>query len=152
VKRANFAMPTPRRVFLPGPRRPAQTITQPRLGPDELLHIHITKCDGYTVVHLIGELDLTSSTAAYPTLISLLCQDDPRVVFDMAGVTFADSSGLSMMWHLSDFAVRCEGWVRLSRVAPNVQRIIDMLSRTFPEPLSIYQTTSAAVAGTQLPA
>jgi len=153
AKRPNVAIPAPRRAFIPGPRRPAETIMQPPLGPGpgEMLHIHINKRRGYTVVYLAGELDLTASEIAYPTLVNLLRETDPRLIFDMGGVIFADSWGLSSLWQLSGFAARRSGWVRLSRVAPNVQRIIDMLSRGFPEPLSIYETVSAAVTGTQLP-
>lgn len=153
-KRPAVTIPASRRAFIPGPRRPAETNSQPRLGPGpgELLHIHINKRDGYTVVYLAGELDLKASEAAYPTLVNLLRETDPRLIFDMRGVIFADSWGLSMLWQLSGFATRRDGWVRLSRVACNVQRIIDMISHMFPEPLSIYETTSAAVATKQLPA
>ena len=100
AKRPNVAIPAPRRAFIPGPRRPAETIMQPPLGPGpgEMLHIHINKRRGYTVVYLAGELDLTASEIAYPTLVNLLRETDPRLIFDMGGVIFA-RNGAPVRWN-----------------------------------------------------
>ncbi|MEY9930785.1 anti-anti-sigma factor [Catenulispora sp. GP43] len=153
TKCPSLALPAPRRAFIPGPRRQAETIGLPRFRPEkgELLHVRITKRDGYTVVSLTGELDLTTSEAALPTLVSLLCEAGPRLIFDMGAVTFADSWGLSSLWQISDLATRHGGWARLAGVRAQQLLIIGLLSHTFPEPLSIYETVSAAAVGSQLP-
>ena len=49
------------------------------------------------VVALIGELDAAASDGAWDTLSALIDDDTEELVFDVSGLTFIDSRGLSVL-------------------------------------------------------
>ncbi|WP_194892367.1 STAS domain-containing protein [Catenulispora pinisilvae] len=97
VKRPNITIPTSRRTFIPGPRRPAETITRPRFRPDGTEPLHINIRDGYALVYFAGELDIVTRDATYATLVNLLYGTDPRLILDLRGVNFIDVVGVSTL-------------------------------------------------------
>jgi anti-sigma B factor antagonist len=57
----------------------------------------IDRTDGATVVHLAGELDLYNAQAVRDALIAC-CEESPgRLVVDLAGVKFIDSTALGVL-------------------------------------------------------
>jgi len=76
--------------------------------------------DGYVVVELRGELDVTTVPILRPVLHALLDGKTPRIILDLAELTFIDSSALTAIV-IADRRARQLG-VTLTLAAP--QRIV----------------------------
>ena len=63
---------------------------------DDRFTMTITERDGLTLVELTGELDLASSPELGSALEGL-SGDDRRVVLDLRGLSFMDSTGLALI-------------------------------------------------------
>jgi len=70
--------------------------------------------DDTVVVTMRGSLDMSSSTVVSTTLDQVLDRPGPRVVVDLAGVEFCDSSGLGAFVTGHDRAAAAGGWLRLA--------------------------------------
>jgi anti-anti-sigma factor len=81
------------------------------------------------VIVLRGELDISTADAARAVLDSSLSNQPDRVVFEMAGLTFMDSSGIAVLVHAANRAK----YVELRHPSAIIRRIIEItgLSRTF---------------------
>lgn len=76
---------------------------------------------GVLTLSIIGELDL-SSIESVSTAIDKAWSGNPhRVVFDLRGLTFMDSSGIALMLQVS----RRVGKVEVRDAAPMVRRVIE---------------------------
>ncbi|NUW32657.1 STAS domain-containing protein [Nonomuraea sp. SMC257] len=76
------------------------------------------------VVRLTGELDMSSKHLLTTALAGPLAAERPRIVLDMAGLRFCDSSGL---WQLIDSQRRAEsrgGGLRLAGVRGVLARLL----------------------------
>lgn len=81
------------------------------------------------VVEVVGELDMFTAPRLRDALALLVDgQDSPeRLVIDLAGVTFMDSTGFLAL----DEGTSRNGWrgyTELRNLTPQVQRVIDLLS------------------------
>lgn len=92
--------------------------------PDELTVSVGRDPDGTPVITLTGALDLTGTAAAERAFASLPdagpAAGPGAVVADVAGLTFMDSSGLTVLVQ----AVRRGQVLRLRRPSPNIERLI----------------------------
>jgi anti-sigma B factor antagonist len=65
---------------------------------------------GVPVVHLFGELDIATVPCVEAEMEAVVTRADRRIVFDLAQVTFMDSSGIAMLLRaaasVGDVAVR----------------------------------------------
>jgi anti-anti-sigma factor len=57
---------------------------------------------GATIFHLAGELDISSVPDIEAGIDAVLDQAGPRVVFDLTGLTFMDSSGIAMLLRIAE--------------------------------------------------
>lgn len=57
----------------------------------------IDRDDGATIVHLAGELDLYNASAVRETLLTCAEESPQRLVVDLAGVNFIDSTALGVL-------------------------------------------------------
>ncbi len=81
---------------------------------------------GATRVRLEGELDLASAHAIEERLAAIEEQRPERVVIDLGGLTFIDSSGLRVFL-LADSRAREQGFELLLAPGPEpVQRVFEM--------------------------
>lgn len=97
---------------------------------DESFHVDVTRAEGVARLSLVGELD----AAAVPTLAGYLetADDDTnRVVIDLDGLTFIDSSGVEAIRAAERRSVEvmsarhpCRG-VRRVFEATGLERLID---------------------------
>jgi anti-sigma B factor antagonist len=102
-----------------------------------------TRDDGdATVVTLSGELDIASADGLREHLTSLLAGGHIRIVIDLAGLTFCDSTGLSTFVRASHGAVEHGGYLRLAAPNTHVARVLSIvgLLDLFPT----YQTVDGA--------
>lgn len=70
--------------------------------------------DASVVVTVRGNLDVDSATVLTTTLEQVLDQPAPKVVVDLSGIQFCDSTGLSAFVLGHQRAVAGGGWLRLA--------------------------------------
>ncbi len=70
--------------------------------------------DESVVVTVRGNLDVTSATVLSTTLDQVLERPHPRVVVDLSGVGFCDSTGMRAFVAGDDRARGAGGWMRLA--------------------------------------
>ena len=99
--------------------------------------------DGTAVVALTGDVDLQSSPAVRQQLLSSF-DNYSRVVVDLAGVTYIDSSGVASLVEAFQLARKKGGYFALVSVSAAVMRVLSLarLDRVF----AIHPTVEAAVA------
>lgn len=85
--------------------------------------------DGELVIALRGELDLSNIEAARAVVEAGVAAGPDRLVFEMSGLTFMDSSGIALLID----ATRELDRVVLRNLRPEVRRVIEItgLSGTF---------------------
>jgi anti-sigma B factor antagonist len=90
------------------------------------LSILVQRQPSEVVVTLSGELDLSSAPRLSDTIGDLLRTAPPRIVLDMAGVTFCDSQGLGTLVVLSRRASLAQSYLVLTNVADFLLRVLDI--------------------------
>jgi anti-sigma B factor antagonist len=98
----------------------------------------VVQADGEVLVELIGELDLATSPLLERALEDVAASAGGRVVVDLRGLTFMDSTGLRVLMRW-DLAGREAGLERVFIAGPDaVQRVFEatrLLERvTFVDP------------------
>jgi anti-anti-sigma factor len=78
------------------------------------------------VVSLAGEIDLSTAPRLAGTITDLLGEAPPRLVLDMAGVTFCDSQGLGTLVVLSRKAGLAHSCLVLTNVGDFLLRVLDI--------------------------
>jgi anti-anti-sigma factor len=78
------------------------------------------------VVSLVGEIDLSTVGKLSSTVSAVLAEAPPRVVLDMAGVTFCDSQGLGTLVVLSRKATMAQSCLVLTNVGDFLLRVLDI--------------------------
>jgi anti-anti-sigma factor len=90
------------------------------------LSISVRREPSEAVVSLVGEIDLSTVGRLSGTISSLLAEPPPRVVLDMAGVTFCDSQGLGTLVVLSRKATMAQSCLVLTNVGDFLLRVLDI--------------------------
>ncbi|MDX6222204.1 MAG: anti-sigma factor antagonist [Frankiales bacterium] len=100
----------------------------------------------FTVVCVAGEIDIATVPDLRDALETALHQNDPRVILDLTGVSFCDSSGLALLVatrrRLPDGAP-----LRLVGAQPMVARVFQLtgLTQVFPLFATVGDAVSAGV-------
>lgn len=97
--------------------------------PDETtsspLHIDIRRDGRTTVLRLTGELDMATADVLRHHILLALGQHDPdRLLLDLTGLEFADSSGLAAMVWAHRLLTERGRQLRLYRPQPGVRRVL----------------------------
>ncbi|MER6694530.1 STAS domain-containing protein [Streptomyces minutiscleroticus] len=79
-----------------------------------------------TIVRLQGEVDLGSAGRLRQALTADTADPAPRIVVDLGGVTFLDSSGINALVAAYRVLRDTSGWLRLAGPQPPVQRILEL--------------------------
>jgi anti-anti-sigma factor len=74
----------------------------------------------------VGEIDLSTAPRLSSTVGDLLAAAPPRIVLDMAGVTFCDSQGLGTLVVLSRKADFAHSYLVLTNVGDFLLRVLDI--------------------------
>ena len=91
--------------------------------PDDDLEIDVTENGGLSVVTVRGEIDIVSVTALAAALDSI--EYNGRLVVDMSGVEFMDSTGLAAILRQSIARRDAGGWFYLRKVSEPVRRLLE---------------------------
>lgn len=100
--------------------------------------------DDSVVVTVRGNLDIDSATVFATTLDQVLDQSQPRIVVDLSGVEFCDSTGLSAFVVGHNRARRAGGWVRLAAPSDWMGRLLQTVGLAGQIP--VYPTVAEALA------
>ena len=110
------------------------------------MHVSVLdNLDDSVVVTVRGHLDLDSAPVLTTTLDQVLDRPVPRVVVDLSGVEFCDSTGLSAFVVGHNRAPGSGGWVRLAAPSAWLSRLLDTVGLS--DRLSIYPGVADALAG-----
>lgn len=92
-------------------------------------NVEVVSEEGTPVFHVAGELDISSSDSVRPIVDEVLARHPERVVFDLTGLQFMDSSGIAVLLT----AAKSVPTVELRNVPPIMRRVIEMtgLAATF---------------------
>ena len=78
------------------------------------------------VFHLAGEIDVLTVNQLSTLVNEVLAEPPPRIVLDMAGVTFCDSQGLGTLVVLSRKATLAQSYLVLINVGAFLIRVLDI--------------------------
>jgi anti-sigma B factor antagonist len=92
----------------------------------EGLVVSVNRAPTEAVVSLKGAIDMSSVAQMSSAVEHLLVDAPPRVVLDLAGVTFCDSQGLGTLVSLSQKARMVQSVLVLTNVGDFLQRVLDV--------------------------
>lgn len=101
--------------------------------------------DGVLVVRPRGRIDMASAPSLRRRLAGLANSGRPRLVIDLAGVAFVDSSGLGALIGGLKAARQAGGDLRLANCGDQVREVLRIT--TLDRVLRPYDSVEAAVAG-----
>ncbi|MEU4238951.1 STAS domain-containing protein [Actinoplanes sp. NPDC026619] len=90
------------------------------------LTIEVERAPDEVVLHLAGEIDVLTVTNLSAIVNETLIEPPPRIVLDMAGVTFCDSQGLGTLVVLSRKAQHARAVLSLTNVGEFLMRVLDI--------------------------
>jgi anti-sigma B factor antagonist len=113
--------------------------------PDEALAVHESDVDGVRLLEVFGELDLATAPRLCSLLDAARIQRVRRLVVDLTGVDFCDSTGLRALMGAST-ELRHAGGKLAVAVLPDggVARLFDVTG--IHESLPTYDTQEEAIA------
>ena len=90
--------------------------------------------DGYAVVELRGELDVSSASSLRERLLGILADQAPNLILDLSRLTFIDSTGISVLLAAERRAHELGGSLSLAGPQKIVTRVLHItsLDRHFP--------------------
>ena len=102
--------------------------------------------DDSVVVTVRGTLDLDTAPVLRTTMDQIVDRPHPRIVVDLSGVEFCDSTGLSAFVVGHRRAAASGGWVRLAAPGEWLHGLLRTVG-LIPT-LDVYETVADALAGT----
>lgn len=110
------------------------------------MHVSVVdNLDKSIVVTVRGHLDVDSAPVLTTTLDQVLDRPVPRIVVDLSGVEFCDSTGLSAFVVGHNRAAAAGGWVRLAAPGRWLTQLLDTVGLT--RRLDVYPGVADALAG-----
>jgi stage II sporulation protein AA (anti-sigma F factor antagonist) len=99
---------------------------QPADRPDRLCAEHHL-VEGVRVVTLRGEIDHDVQDVLSQALLGGQSAVPPRIVADLSGVTFMDSSGINVFVAAHQQVSVADGWVRIAGAQESVLRVLQLV-------------------------
>ncbi|GAA2446974.1 STAS domain-containing protein [Actinomadura vinacea] len=94
--------------------------------PDVELNVSTASQGGHAVVTATGELDLYTAPRLQTALAGLLREQVDRVVVDMSGIDFCDSTGMNVLLSAMKRLKERGGTLELAAPRPAVKRILQV--------------------------
>ncbi|MFI8303872.1 STAS domain-containing protein [Streptomyces sp. NPDC085927] len=85
-----------------------------------------TTTDGIRVLHPTGEID-HHTCGQLRQALDTLPADRPRVVIDLSGVPFMDSSGINILIAAYKNVTAADGWIRIAAPTTPVLRVLQLV-------------------------
>ncbi|MGW2620245.1 STAS domain-containing protein [Streptomyces sp. NPDC001500] len=93
----------------------------------ERLSVRPEVVDGVRVVRVRGEIDHDVTDVLGRALTSEGGAVPPRIVADLSGVTFMDSSGINVLVAAHQRASDAQGWLRIAGAQAPVSRVLQLV-------------------------
>ncbi|MER7455537.1 STAS domain-containing protein [Micromonospora sp. NPDC126480] len=90
------------------------------------LSITLHRSGDEAVLRLAGEIDMLTAAQLSTVVNEVLTDPPPRIVLDLAGVTFCDSQGLGTLVVLSRKASHSQSLLVLTNVGEFLLRVLDI--------------------------
>ena len=90
------------------------------------LSITLHRSGDEVVLRLAGEIDMLTAAQLSTVVNEVLTDPPPRIVLDLAGVTFCDSQGLGTLVVLSRKASHAQSLLVLTNVGEFLLRVLDI--------------------------
>lgn len=90
------------------------------------LSTSVSDDDGAPVVRIRGELDLLSRERVQDYLAALTESAPPRLVLDLTGLTFVDSSGLNVFASIHKRMLAYGGVLEAQHMSDSVQKVMEI--------------------------
>ncbi len=103
--------------------------------------LNTRECDGYAVVELRGELDVTDA-AGVAAALAVVVVREPDIIVDLAALEFIDSSGVAALARGRKQARHAGGDLRLAAPRQQVTRIL--ASTRLIDAFSVYASVAEA--------
>ena len=100
--------------------------------------------DGYAVVELHGELDLSSASDLRERLLDIVSQQTASLILDLSGLRFMDSTGISVLMATERRANLLGGSLSLVNPQKVVARVLQVTS--LDKHFAIFPTVADATA------
>jgi anti-anti-sigma factor len=97
----------------------------PERGVD-LLKVSVSAREGYTLVSLEGEGDVTVRERLRAALSAQVMVGVPHLVVDLSGLSFIDCSCVQVLWRVSRMAEEAGGTLGLAAAQPLVARVMEL--------------------------
>lgn len=109
-----------------------------------MVEYRIEQRQDISIVHLTGRLDLANVDVVKPVFQQLIEDECTDILVDLDGLTFMDSSGLSLIVGTFKRIRVGKGDLKLAGLSPTIQKLFEItrLSRVF----EIFETTEQGVA------
>lgn len=98
-----------------------------------------------TIVSATGEIDVFSAPELDTRLSTLIQDGHPRLVVDLVGVTFLDSTGLGVLVKALKHARQAGGWLHLVVSSGRIRKIFEITGLDASIP--IFDTAQEALVG-----
>jgi len=92
----------------------------------DLLTVAVSAREGYTLVSLSGEGDVTVRGLLRAALTAQVTAGTPYLVLDLSGLDYIDASCVQVLWRLSQMAEGAGGRLGLAAPQPLVARVMEL--------------------------
>jgi anti-anti-sigma factor len=111
----------------------------------ELAVLFVWQRDGVVVGGITGELDVSNASSLEQQIVAEVSNEHAGLVLDLAALRFMDSSGVHLLFHLSErLGIRGQ---RLALILPRASGPRRVLELSGPQPRGwIHESEDAAIA------
>ncbi len=92
-----------------------------------MLGVRAARVGDWVVLRVAGEIDLATAPHLRQTLVAEIRDDQPRVVVDLSGVDFVDSTGLGVLLGGLVRARRLGGDLRVTGLSRRLAEVFDLV-------------------------
>jgi anti-anti-sigma factor len=111
------------------------------------LEVRTEVADGVAVHRIVGRLDALASPTLESAVTSGISEGNPRVIFDMGGVTFISSAGVRVILMAAKQAAAAKGGLAIFGVQSAVNEVFDICGLQKFIPISLDETEARAKLG-----
>ena len=122
-------------------RHPDQAVMSAQMQ----LRTEVVDIAGWTVVSVFGEVDVATAPELKERLTGLVNDGRVKLVLDLSGVDFLDSTGLGMIVSALKRARTHDGDLRIVCTESRITRLFEITG--LDKALTVWPTVDAAVAG-----